>query len=475
MNKNFKISMLIGLIFAVCMYNNPAGITFPIMVAVAVIALAGLTVGCKLKFCFTDVFYATACIVLGISIIFTQDMMFHIFTKTLILTLMVFYLIRKFYGVKNVGIYRGVMYIMCFFAGMIANIGAPFMELDVEKGEAKKEKRASNRNLILLGILIAIPILIIVLSLLTSADVVFRRVLLNLFDSFDDIRNICKAITYFFIGFFACYSMAKTAYDKQYKLNLGSITKYNPIVAITVSITLSFVYIVFCVIQIVTLFGKGTYFLPQGYTYSAYAREGFYQLVVVAIINMMIMFICKVLFKKSKVLVGTLTIISACTFILIASSAYRLLMYIDMYHLTMARIFGIFIIIALALYMVGLTISMYIDRFPVFEYILAMTTLVYMGMVLIRPDVLIAKENVKYIEEKQDVRYLIKELSYDAAPYLVNIEGYDEILENYYEDILEECETKDIRKFNISRYNAYKTAKKYLGDYDKDSDFACNK
>ncbi len=475
MNKTFKVSVIMGVIFAICMFENPAGITFSILVLAAVIALAGLTAGCKCGFEFTDILYATACIVLGISVVFTQDKGFHFLTKVGILTLMIIYLIKKFYGIKNLGMYRGIVAIFNFFVGMIANIGAPFMELDMGKGNTEEGNNSSNRNLILLGIVIALPILLIVLSLLTSADAVFRRVLLNMFDSLDDIRSICKAITYLFLGFFASYGIAKTAYDKKLNMAEPSFKRYNPVVAITVLVILSFVYVVFSVIQIVTLFGKGTSFLPKGYTYSEYAREGFFQLVIVAFINMVIIFVCRAMFEKNTILKVILTIVSLCTFVMIASSAYRLKMYIDMYHLTFSRIIGMFALGALALYMVGLTIAIFNDRFPIFEYSLAITTIVYMGIVLIRPDVLIAKENVNYIKEREDVRYLVNNLSYDAAPYLTNIRGYEDILEDYYEDILEECNSKDIRKFNISEYKAYNAAKEYLGEERVSSEFTSNK
>ena len=130
MNKTFKASVVLGLIFAICMFENPAGITFPILVFTAVIALACLTASCKCGFEFKDILYSTACLVLGISVIFTQDKGFHFLTRVGILILIIVYLIKKFYGFKNLGMYRGFLAINKFFGEMIANISAPFMELD---------------------------------------------------------------------------------------------------------------------------------------------------------------------------------------------------------------------------------------------------------------------------------------------------------------------------------------------------------
>lgn len=481
MNKTFKLSVLYGIIFAICMYENPAGITFPIMILLAVIGLVGLTGYCGAGFAFSDVLYVTACIALSVSVPLTQNKANIFLTKVVIFTLIVVYLIKKFYKVKNMGIYSGLMTIVCFVVEMIANIQAPFRELELSVKRSNDEenevstKSASSKNMVLIGLLISIPILLVVLSLLTSADAVFRKILLNMFDSIDDIRSVCTVITYIFIGLFTTYAIAKTAYDRKIKIPTADTGKHNPVVAITVSITLSLVYVLFSVIQIVALFGKGTYFLPAEYTYAEYAKEGFYQLVIVAIINMIVIFVCRALFEKHALLQGCLTVISLCTFIILASSAYRLNMYVNTYHLTFARILGLITLLAVALYMIGLTISIFTDRFPIFEYAVAATAITYMVFALMRPDALIARENVKYIKEDRDVRYLVRELSYDAAPYLADLEGYEDILDDYFEDVLEECDSEDVRKLNISEYRAYNAAKKYLRRNGSSVDFTSNK
>ncbi|MBQ4069169.1 MAG: DUF4173 domain-containing protein [Lachnospiraceae bacterium] len=482
MNKTFKLSVLYGIIYAVCMFENPSGITFPILVLLMVIGLAGFTGYSGEGFTFSDILYATACIALSVTVPLTQNKVNIYFTKVVIFTLIVVYLVKKFYKVRNMGMYGGLMSIICFVVEMIANIQAPFKEINLstKKSDNNEEdeivtKSSSGKNMVLVGILVSIPILLVVLSLLTSADAVFRKVLLYMFDSLNDIKSICTAITYIFIGLFVTYSFAKTSYDKKIKIFTFDSKKYNPVAAITVSITLSLVYVLFSVIQVVALFGKGTYFLPEEYTYAQYAKEGFYQLVIVAIINMIIIFVCKALFEKNVLLQGCLTVISLCTFIMLASSAYRLNMYINTYHLTFARILGMIVLFVAALYMIGLTISIFTDRFPVFEYAVAATAIAYMVFALIRPDALIARENVNHIKEYKDVRYLVKELSYDAAPYLVDLEGYEDILEDYYKDIVEEYDSKDVRKFNVSEYKAYVSAKEYLRKHSSSVDFTSNK
>ena len=78
--------------------------------------------------------------------------------------------------------------------------------------------------------------------------------------------------------------------------------------------------------------------LPEGYTYSSYARQGFFQLLAVCIINLIIVLVCLGFFRESRVLKGILTVISLCTYIMVASSAYRMILYIQICQLTFLRI-----------------------------------------------------------------------------------------------------------------------------------------
>lgn len=54
-------------------------------------------------------------------------------------------------------------------------------------------------------------------------------------------------------------------------------SRKNPVIAITFLSMITAVYLIFCVIQAVFLFTGGR-LLPEGYTYSEYAHQGFFQL-----------------------------------------------------------------------------------------------------------------------------------------------------------------------------------------------------
>ncbi|MFR8843777.1 MAG: DUF4153 domain-containing protein [Waltera sp.] len=63
--------------------------------------------------------------------------------------------------------------------------------------------------------------------------------------------------------------------------------------------------------------------LPESYTHAQYAAEGFFQLLAVSILNLILVLMCLSFFRESKVLKVIMTIMSLCTFIMIASSVMR--------------------------------------------------------------------------------------------------------------------------------------------------------
>ena len=61
--------------------------------------------------------------------------------------------------------------------------------------------------------------------------------------------------------------------------------EHEPVTAVTCMSAIALLYLFFCGIQVIYLFlGKGS--LPEGVTYSSYARQGFFQLLFVAVLNL---------------------------------------------------------------------------------------------------------------------------------------------------------------------------------------------
>ena len=156
---------------------------------------------------------------------------------------------------------------------------------------------------------------------------------------------------------------------------------------------LSAVYLLFCGIQVIYLFfGGGN--LPDGYTYAGYAREGFFQLLAVSILNLVVVLVGIYLFSEHKVLKGILTVMSLCTFVMIVSSALRMIMYIRYYYLTFQRVLVLWALLVLFLLFVGVVRNIYVKDFDLFRYGIIVITVLYLAFSFSHPDYYIAKVNL---------------------------------------------------------------------------------
>ena len=170
---------------------------------------------------------------------------------------------------------------------------------------------------------------------------------------------------------------------------------------------------------------------------------------------------------------GILTVISLCTYCMMASSAWRMLLYIDAYRLTFLRILVLWALAVIAVVFVGIMCSIFRSDFPLFRYITAVVTVFYIVLAFAKPDYWIARYNMEYVNRESgmeltaeqreefygDFLYL-SELSADAVPVLASEENYEflcgqtDSMERYFDRMEARAEKDGIRTFNLSRYLA---------------------
>lgn len=269
-------------------------------------------------------------------------------------------------------------------------------------------------------------------------------------------------------------------------------------IAVTVILLITLLYLVFCGLQLMYLFSNGLFALPEGYTFAEYARRGFFELLAVAMINVVLMLIATAYFEESKFLRRLLTLMTICTYIMIGSAAYRMLLYIGAYHLTFLRLFVLLALVILSLILAGVIIAVYRKSFPLFRYCVAVITVCYLAFAFSKPDYYIAS----YLEEHKDVLtseeavFLTQDLSLDAAPIVLPLlseenrwidaaeqgevvlgseeEGWTEEFgmvnyyrTGYYDTIRRMNQDRDIRDYNFSVGNAKSLTERYPMQYYK--------
>ncbi len=481
------ISLTFGVGFALFFYRAWIGLNVffysAIIVALLTIVMTKLTpkmkVGTKL--------YFGAVLLLGASTALTSNETLLFLNIVAMLILLDLSLLHQFYEVGRWEFIKhlGKMINLVFIS--IACLWMPFADGLQYFKKIKVLKNDKVRNIII-GTLISIPILFVITLLLSSADMLFGSVAEDIYDGIFS-ADIFWIISMVVFGMLACYCILSATLLRVGMEEKKGFAKADASIAATVITLLCLLYACFCVLQILYLFTGGLLVLPEGYTYAEYARRGFFELMFVTAINISLMILCRTLFKESKFLNFLVVFMTACTFILIASATYRMLLYINSYHLTFLRLFVLLVLFIEVFILTGVIISEFRKNFPLFTYSVAVITICYLVFALGKPDYVIASYLIhqKDTLNMEDLSYLSTELSLDAAPVLLPIlenekrwdknaetsgdygfesdriypMSYEDMVKNYYQRIEEANDSIDIREFNYSTYIAGKTAKEY--------------
>ena len=346
-------------------------------------------------------------------------------------------------------------------------------------------KKKGTFSYVLLGLAISVPILAVVLPLLITSDAVFSDMMRRIF-TFDWNMNVIWVIVMIIVMFMITYALRVRLAVRDPYLDTPVPDKrtQNPMIAITVTCVLLLFYLIYCVIQIVFLFmGYGK--LPIGYTYAKYAHEGFYQLVFICIINIALVLICRKFSQDSKALKITLTMISGCTFVMIFSAVYRMMLYISVYRFTFLRLYVLWALLVIILTMIGVVIHIFKPAMPFAKYGVTVLIFTWVVFALSNPDYRIAKYNLthtnwaaykedadSYSDLPSDNVYVRCDLSDDAASAVVRYSKSDVFtkacLEEYttfdfanHEIYDEDSGRLLIRKWNYSVWNADRLYKQY--------------
>lgn len=481
MRKNYAFfggaSALYALFYTFCLYRNASGITWPFFAAGTLVYFYSCTRRSGVPWKKDSIFYLVSILLLGVSIFLTDNVAIHNVTKLGIFLLAVSMMLHQYLNDRKWNLSKYLLSLGQALLETVASLGYPVSDGNAWMKDRERDGKNTKGRYVLLGILILCPLLVIILALLASADLVFRELFIHLFDYVEpiDIFMVCFMLV---TMFFASYSFIAMLNRRVLREECADKRRQEPVLAITVTSVLAFVYLIFCGIQIVYLFLRKSG-LPEGQSYASYARQGFFQLLAVCVINLVIVLVCLSLFRESRVLKGILAVISLCTCCMVASSAYRMLLYIDAYRLTFLRVLVLWALAVIAVVLVGILCSIFRPDFPLFRYIMVVVTVFYIVLAYAKPDYWIARYNMEYVnretgmeltEEQRaefygDFLYL-SELSADAVPVLASEENYEflcgqtDSMKRYFDRMEARVEKDGIRSFNVSRYLAGRALEK---------------
>ena len=333
------------------------------------------------------------------------------------------------------------------------------------KNDFPDEKLSPNTKKVLKSLLIVIPVVIVVLLLLISADQIFSNLFSNFSKIFGNITfsNILVRIINFVILFFylggTLYFISKKYKDES--KDIKEVKKKDPLTINILLTTLNVIYIVFDIIQINSLL---LHRVSSGFNYADYARSGFFQLMIISVINIVIILLSKKSEEKTYTKVMSLITV-LLTLIIIISSFYRMFLYEQAYGYTVLRLGVYVILITEVILFIPTIIFIFKKNFNILRYYLIIVLTVYSLINCFSIDRIIAENNIRRYDRIGDIDvYYLMNHNYDNLDQLRNLSKKlekdnqflnvdKEVLNNYLKD-MDKDNKYNFLEFNISREKA---------------------
>ncbi len=290
---------------------------------------------------------------------------------------------------------------------------------------------------VLLGLVICVPILTVVSLLMAFADVVFADMLSEMLEDIDldffaeRIIELAVAIFVALYFFGQLYYLLFGVEEKKRGIIREVKPKEEPqdlIIFYMIYSALVVVYTVFAYVQVKYLFlGMGE--LPHdALSYAEYARQGFFELLLLTFINVAVLLITIKLAQKriyerrikgSKFLRLMMEYLCLLTMLLLSSSFYKMLMYHDAYGLTRMRLLVIIFLLFEAVGLIATMIYIFNRKIRIVATYSFICLAFYITVNLINIDAIVATNNINIYKEtgKIDIYYL-STLSVDAHKQL---------------------------------------------------------
>ncbi|QOS98275.1 DUF4173 domain-containing protein [Brevibacterium sp. JNUCC-42] len=289
-----------------------------------------------------------------------------------------------------------------------------------------------------IGLLISIPIFLIVVPLLTSADSLFRQFIITM-PKWSGLLSISGwlinvvVVLISGIGFFV-YLIALATQQREQLVEpifLTEESRYDRsktgyldfTVGATMLLVCNVLYVVFVGFQVSYLF-MGASGLPDGISYAEYAQNGFYELVKVSFFNLLLLLTSLHLIKgetlqKGRVINLLLTVLTVCTLFMLYSAHFRLQLYEEAYGFTFQRIIARLAMGCLLIACGVMLYQIWKRTLPLIRVFIMIGLCAYTLINVINVDHWIVKLNIERYQaiKKIDVHYLTT-LSLDAIPTL---------------------------------------------------------
>lgn len=419
-----------------------------------------------------------------------------------VLNVPVLFVLLAFHGVLHAGHAGKAWYgremadklVQHLFPRAFANFPLPFRLLGNRLNGSFGRKRLLLAGKIGIGLLLALPLLIVVTVLLASADRAFEALLSGVPDWFGHISPaewFFRGVWLFVVGmllFCFVWGLAKGKEADKGKAGekgevgdrspakmpaMATVTapadpkpfvfSVDPVIAHTILCAVNGVYALFVWVQFSYLFGAWDGLLPDGLTYAEHARSGFFELAFVSVINFALLAVTLAWSRPRGIVQERLarillTVLMAATLVMLVSAFVRLLLYEEAYGYTVLR----FHVHAFLMYMGALLAAalyrIWREKASLVRLFLVISLAAWLAINYAGADRLVAKRNIARYEAgaELDAAYLRK-LSHDAVPAMLVVSEHHPQVRRDLRHRLErmEKEERPLLSWNLSRARAF--------------------
>lgn len=362
-------------------------------------------------------------------------------------------------------------------------------------GSKMEDERKRVLYKVLIGLGISFPLLVVVTSLLSSADGVFHQMLAGLPQYLERIsfgEGLVRVLWVVLLGMGMFGFVWGFVHPKEYEwnpkpvLNMEGETavepvtdlfpdplslRVDPVIITTILTVINTVYLLFVSVQFSYLFGAWEGILPEGSTYADYARSGFVELIVVTSINFAILLLSlhSVVEKKGllqKTVNLLLYILVLCSMVMLYSAYSRLTLYEEAYGYTYIRFLVHAFMVFLGLLLVIAAVRISKVKLPLAKCYIVLGLLSYVLINFIGMDAIIAEQNIQRYSANGtlDTSYL-SNLSADVVPKLIAFSKQENgKLDDILHDKLENYAQVNRKwpSFNLAQYRAEQALDEYF-------------
>ena len=279
----------------------------------------------------------------------------------------------------------------------------------------------------IIGLVCAVPVLIAVTLLLANADAAFESVL----GKFTGAELVVKIVTglifapFILSFFFALKKEDKKEYDGK---PFGGMKENVYII--------SFLGVI-CAVYLLYLFSQFAYvtsalsgILPEKVLPAEYARRGFFEMCIIAGINLALVYLAQYLMGKQAkgrgAVKGECTFICLFTLFIIATAIAKMVIYINRFGMTELRICTSVFMLFIAVAFIALVVRLYVNNVPVFRIAATWATVLLIALGAVNIDAFVAEYNVDAFLDGRlshvDIEKL-EELDLAAVPALIKLEN----------------------------------------------------